>query len=204
MAIETSRQVLSDTLPNEGAGRRVKQAFLVIAGIAALILASRVLKVYLPGNPVPMNFATFAVLTIGAAYGARLGMVTILSWLALGVAGFSVFASSDAANPAKIGWAYMTGGTGGYLLGYALAAGVLGLLARRGWDRSVPLMAAAMLIGNVVLYLPGLLWLRGFAEGWGQTLSWGLYPFVLGDLLKLALAALVFPAIWKAIGSARS
>ena len=98
----------------------------------------------------------------------------------------------------------MMGGTGGYLVGYALAALALGWFARQGWDRSMLKMAGAMLIGNAIIYVPGLLWL-GQLYGWDKPiLEWGLTPFLLGDALKLALAALLVPAIWKAVGNARA
>lgn len=199
----TTDRVLTEVLPGEGAMLWAKRAALVAGGVLALVLAAKV-KVALPGTPVPMNLGTLAVLSIGAAYGVRLGLVTLFAWMALGILGLDVFAGTEGGNPAKLGWAYMAGGTGGYLLGYVLAAGALGLLARRGWDRSVMWMAAAMLVGNALIYLPGLLWLRGFAEGWDQTLAWGLTPFLAGDLVKLALAALLFPALWKLAGSART
>ena len=99
-----------------------------------------------------ISLGTFAVLTIGAAYGPRLGLVTILGYLAIGALGFDVFAGSSAE---KHGLAYMLGGTGGYLVGYLLAMLALGFAARRGWDRSVPGMAAAMLVGNVLIYVAG-------------------------------------------------
>lgn len=204
MAMVSTDRVLSEAVgPGEGAGLWVKRAVLVVVGVVALVAAAK-LKIALPGTPVPMNLGTFAVLSVGAAYGVRLGLVTLLAYMALGAAGFDMFASSNPDDPAKIGWTYMTGGTGGYLLGYVLAAGVLGWLARRGWDRSVGWMAVAMLIGNLVLYVPGLLWLRGFAESWAQTLDWGLTPFLIGDLVKLALAALIFPVLWRLVGSARA
>ena len=133
----------------------------------------------------------------------RLGLVTLLAYMALGVAGLDVFAGSSASDPSRLGWSYMSGATGGYLVGYVLAAGLLGWLARRGWDRRVAWMAAAMALGNVVIYVPGLLWLRTFAASWEQTLAWGLTPFVVGDLLKLALAAVLFPVLWTAVSAAR-
>ena len=101
-----------------------------------------------------------------------------------------------------IGIAYMVGSTGGYLLGFLLAALVVGLLAEAGWDRSAPLTAAAMLIGNVVIYAPGLLWL-GSVAGWDNPiLQWGLTPFIAGDLVKVALAALLMPAAWRLVRAA--
>lgn len=95
------------------------------------------------------------------------------------------------------------GGTGGYLLGYVLATLTLGALAERGWDRSVLRMAVAMLIGNALIYVPGLLWL-GQLYGWDQPiLEWGLTPFLIGDAMKLLLAALILPLVWKLVGDAR-
>ena len=98
---------------------------------------------------------------------------------------------------------YMTGGTGGYLLGYLLAVLALGAAARRGWDRSAWRLAPAMLAASALIYLPGVLWLRGFAESWSQALAWGLTPFLIGDAMKLALAALLLPAAWALVGAAR-
>jgi biotin transport system substrate-specific component len=184
----------------EGAARLVKQAALVVLGIAALAIAAKI-KFPLPPSPVPVTLGTFAVLSIGAAYGPRLGLVTILGYMLVGALGFDVFAGSSAE---KNGLVYMMGGTGGYLVGYVLATLALGWAARAGWDRDVAKMGVAMLIGSALIYVPGLLWLSGFAESWAQTLEWGITPFLIGDAMKLALAALLFPALWKLVGSART
>ena len=184
--------------PTEGTSLRIKQAVLVVAGIIALAVFA---KIKVPMWPVPITMGTFAVLTIGAAYGPRLGLTTILGYMIVGALGFDVFASSSAE---KFGLEYMMGGTGGYLVGYVLATLALGYFARQGWDRSVLWMAVAMLIGNVLIYVPGLLWL-GQLYGWDQPiLQWGLTPFLIGDALKLALAALLVPAVWKLVGNARA
>lgn len=197
MAMTLNDKVLTEAFgANEGTALRIKQAMLVVVGIAALTALAKI-KVFLPGNPVPITMGTFGVLTIAAAYGARLGLVTILGYLALGAMGATVFAGE------KAGLTYMMGGTGGYLVGYVLATLALGFAARKGWDRNVALMALAMLVGNALIYVPGLLWLNGFAESWAQTLEWGITPFLLGDALKLALAALLVPAVWKVVGKAR-
>lgn len=177
----------------------VERVLLVLAGIAILAAAAK-MRLPIPGSPVPVTMGTFAVLGLGAAYGPRLGLVTILGYMGLGALGFDVFANSSAtAN----GIGYMMGGTGGYLVGYVLATLALGLFARAGWDRSAGRMALAMLIGNALIYVPGLLWL-GTLYGWDQPiLAWGLTPFLIGDVLKLALAALVLPAAWALVGRAR-
>lgn len=200
MALALNDKVLTEAFgPSEGTALRIKQAVMVILGIAALALTAKV-QLFIPGNPVPITLTTFGVLTIGAAYGARLGLLTIAGYLAIGALGFDVFAGSSAE---KAGLVYMMGGTGGYLVGYVLAAMALGIAARKGWDRNVLLMAVAMLVGNALIYIPGLLWLHQFASGWEQTLAWGLTPFLIGDALKLGLAALLVPGLWKLIGDAR-
>jgi biotin transport system substrate-specific component len=208
---ETS-PVLQETLwPADGTALWVKRAALVIFGIVALTIAAKV-KVPVWPSPVAISLGTFAVLTIGAAYGPRLGLATMLGWMLVGALGFDVFQSSSAE---KYGLTYMMGATGGYLLGYVLATLALGYAARRGWDRSVGGMAAALLAGNVLIYVPGLLWLgyliagglfdpAKYASVWDQTLAWGLTPFLIGDVLKLALAALVVPGLWKLVGAARA
>jgi biotin transport system substrate-specific component len=201
MALALNDKVLIEAFAdNEGAIRRAKQAVMVILGVAVLALTAK-MQFFVPGSPVPVTMTTFAVLTIGAGYGARLGALTIAGYLAVGLMGFDVFAGSSAE---RFGLIYMMGGTGGYLVGYLLAAFALGVAARKGWDRSVVTMGLAMLVGSALIYIPGLLWLNTFASGWEQTLAWGITPFLIGDALKLALAAVVVPALWKLIGSART
>jgi biotin transport system substrate-specific component len=191
-------RVLSDLLSSENKlTQGARQVMMVAAGILLLAVAA---KIKVPMWPVPITMGTFAVLTIGAAYGARLGLVTILGYMLLGALGMDVFAGSSAE---ATGLTYMMGGTGGYLVGYVLATVILGLLAQRGWDRSIGWMALAMLIGNVAIYLPGLAWL-GQLYGWDQPiLQWGLTPFLVGDAIKLALAAVMLPAVWKLVDRAR-
>jgi biotin transport system substrate-specific component len=198
MDLTGNRGVLAEAFgPSDGTALRIKQAALVVLGIVALAVAA---KIKVPMWPVPMTMGTFAVLTIGAAYGVRLGLVTILGYMIVGALGFDVFAGSSAE---AFGLTYMMGGTGGYLLGYVLATVALGLLARRGWDRSAPKMAGAMVVGTVLIYVPGLIWL-GLLYGWDQPiLAWGLWPFLIGDGIKLALAALLLPLAWKLVGRAR-
>jgi len=166
---------------------------MALAGTALLTLCA---KIQVPFFPVPMTMTTFAVLTIGMTYGWRLGTATLLLYLAEGAAGLPVFAGT----PEKgIGLAYMMSGTGGYLLGYVMAAACCGWLAERGWDRHFGSTVLVMLIGNALIYVPGLLWL-GALYGWDKPiLEWGLTPFILGDVTKLALAATLMPIAWSLI-----
>lgn len=200
MALALTNKVLVEAVaPRDGTQLLIKQAALVVLGIMVLAVAAKI-KVPVPGSPVMMSMGTFAVLTIGAAYGARLGLVTMMGWMIIGALGFDVFQSSSADLN---GITYMMGGTGGYLLGYVMATVALGWFARAGWDRSGGKMALAMLAGNVIIYVPGLIWL-GMLYGWDKPiLQWGLTPFLIGDALKLALAAAILPALWKLIGRAR-
>jgi biotin transport system substrate-specific component len=146
-----------------------------------------------------MTMQTFAVLGLGAAYGLRLGGVTVLTYLAVGILGGPVF--SEGAS----GWAYFTGTTGGYLFGFMVSAALVGWLAERGWDRQIVTMAAAMIIGNVVIYVFGVTWLylllvgQMGLEGWdlARVIDSGMMQFLVGDLAKLILAALILPSVWR-------
>ncbi|MGJ8584844.1 MAG: biotin transporter BioY [Marinosulfonomonas sp.] len=212
MAATMTDKVLVEMFgPSEGTALRIKQAVLVVLGIAVLAISAKI-KVMVPPSPVPIGMGTFAVLTIGAGYGPRLGLTTMFGYLLIGALGFDVFTSSTAEFH---GLNYMMGSTGGFLVGFVVATLVLGYFARIGWDRSVVKMAVAMLIGSVALYIPGLAWLAQWIVSTGkldvatygslfnQTMAWGLTPYVTGDVMKLALAALLLPAIWKMVGSAR-
>ncbi len=183
--------------PSGRAGAALRGAVLALFGTALLTVAA---KLQVPFYPVPQTMQTFVVLVLAMAYGWRLGGATLLLYLAEGALGLPVFAGT----PEKgVGLAYMLGGTGGYLLGFVLAAVACGWLAERGWDRSVARTALAMLIGNALIYVPGLLWLGGLF-GWDKPiLAWGLTPFLLGDLTKLALAAAVLPLAWRWLGRPR-
>ena len=158
----------------------------VLAGIA-LLTASAHIKI--PFYPVPLTMQTLIVLGIGMTYGTRLGGVTLLGYLAAGFIGLPVFAGGA-------GMAYMMGPTGGYLAGFFMAAVVLGALAERGWTRSWATAAAAMLMGNVIIYLLGVGWLTSLI-GWDKALRFGLLPFLYGDALKLIIAALGVPYLWS-------
>ncbi len=190
----TMNRVLSETFgPTEGSARVAKDVALVLAGIAALTIAA---KIRVLTWPVPITMQTFAVLTIGAGFGLRLGLITLLGYLALGAAGATVFTGDTA------GLVYMAGPTGGYLVGFAFATAAMGLLARRGWDRSVIGMAGAMLIGTAIIYAFGLAGMSALFladKGGAWVLQHGMVNFLIGDALKLVLAALVVPGLWKLV-----
>lgn len=178
---------------------RILRAVVLIGLGTGILWASA--KVQVPFWPVPMTMQTFAVLVIGAAYGWRLGAATMLAYLAEGALGLPVFAHGG-------GLAYLAGPTGGYLVGYVPAAALVGWLAERGWDRSLPRTWAAMLMGDVIVFAAGLAWLVPFlamAKDLGgmaalQTaIASGVTPFLLGDALKIVLAGTLLPLIWRGL-----
>lgn len=165
------------------------KALAVVAGTALLAVSA---KIQVPFYPVPVTMQTLVVLLLGMTLGARLGFATLALYLAEGLAGLPVFAGT----PEKgIGLAYMIGPTGGYLLGYLIAATLTGWLAERGFDRTLPKAALALVLGNLAIYVPGLIWL-GSVVGWDKpVLAYGLTPFLAGDALKLALGASLLPLL---------
>jgi biotin transport system substrate-specific component len=160
--------------------------------VGSLFLAACA-QLQVPLQPVPITMQTFGILLLGMAYGSRLGAATVALYLAEGAIGLPVFAEFKGGLPT------LMGPTGGYLFGFVIAAWLVGALAERGWDRSVHTTALAMLFGNVVLYVPGLIWLAGFVGGAEKAVEFGLAPFWIGDLLKIALAAVLLPTAWKLI-----
>ncbi|MCP5036863.1 MAG: biotin transporter BioY [Rhodobacteraceae bacterium] len=194
MATTMNNRVLSEVFgADSGTGQRVKQVVLVLAGIAALAIAA---KIRVPMWPVPITMQTLVVLTIGASFGTRLGLATLLGYVALGAAGVAVFAGDNA------GLAYLMGPTGGYLVGFVAAAALMGTLARKGWDRTVAGMAGAMVLGNAVIYafgLAGMAWLFAADKGMGWVMQYGMLNFLAGDAVKLVLAALIVPGVWKLV-----
>jgi biotin transport system substrate-specific component len=162
------------------------KALLVVAGTALLTLSA---KVQVPFWPVPMTLQTLVVLLIGAAYGARLGGITVATYLAQGAIGLPVFASGA-------GLAYVAGPTGGYLAGFLIAAVVVGWLADRGYGRTAFTTLAAFAVGEAIMYSLGVGWLASFT-GIEKAISLGLAPFMLAEATKLALACLLLPAAWK-------
>ena len=188
MAITTqsSQATLIGTLWPTRSAPALRWALLMVLGSLFLAVCA---QVQVPLWPVPMTMQTFGVLLLGMAFGARLGAATVALYLLEGAAGLPVFAGFSGGVPV------LFGPTGGYLFGFVIAAWLVGSLAERGWDRGVLTTALAMLFGNIVLYVPGLIWL-GNMIGAENAIPAGLAPFWIGDLLKIALAAGLLPSAW--------
>lgn len=164
------------------------------AVVTASLLIAASAKIAVPFFPIPMTMQSFVVIGLGLALGARRGGAAVLLYLAQGAAGLPVFTGT----PEKgLGLAYMAGPTGGFLIGFFLAAVVAGWLAERQWDRTPLKAMAAALVASAAIYVPGLLWL-GSLIGFNETLlKVGLLPFIPGDIAKALLAALLFPTVWR-------
>lgn len=166
----------------------MRLGLLAVLGSALLFIASQT-SINLPFTPIPVTMQTFAVFLIAVVYGWRLGLLTVLLFFAES-AFLPVFANL------KTGAMVLAGPTAGYVVGWILAIAVCGYLVEKGWERRLPTLFAAMLLGTIALYVPGLVWLSQFIGwgAWGQaTLTAGLYPFVLGDLVKIGLVLWVLP-----------
>ncbi len=166
----------------------VRLGVLAAVGSGLLFIASQS-AINLSFTPIPITMQTFAVFLIAVAYGWRLGLLTLLLFFAES-AFLPVFANL------KTGSMVLFGPTAGYIAGWIFAIAVCGWLVEKGWERRLSTLFAAMLLGTAALYIPGLIWLSQFV-GWGPwgqtTLAAGLYPFVIGDLVKIGLVLWVLP-----------
>lgn len=188
----------TSTLINEAFGLEGRHSLLrdaaIVLGAAGLLALSA--KVQVPFYPVPMTLQSLVILVVGAAFGWRMGVATVLAYLAEGAAGIPVFAGAGA------GPAYMMGPTGGYLAGFVLAAGVTGFLAERGYTKGVLSTLAVMALGHVLIFVPGYLWLTALF-GAEKAYAIGVAPFYAATVLKTALGAAMLPAAWWALERAR-
>lgn len=153
-------------------------AFSLFTGLLAHV------AIPLPFTPVPITGQTFGVLLCGAVLGARLGTASMLAYIAEGAIGLPVFATAPGVA------------TYGYLAGFVVAAFLVGWLADRGWTKDLPHTVTAMVLGEVAIYALGLAWLARFVPA-STVLALGLFPFLIGDAIKLAMAAAVLPAGWR-------
>ncbi len=185
-----SPRTLADVIPG-GVARSVA---LVVGGAAFVGLTAQVV-VPLPFSPVPLSLQTFSVLLVGAVHGSRRGVASMALYLLAGVAGVPWFSQQQS------GWAFASFG---YVVGFVLAAYLVGRLAERGGDRTVLRTVGLMVLGNLAIYavgVPGLMIIAGM--GLAQALLLGVVPFLVGDALKIALAAGLLPATWKLVGTRR-
>ncbi len=186
----TARPLVSLALPQNRAARFLVQLALVFAGTLLLTISAKT-KVVL--GPVDMSLQTLAIFLIAATFGMRLGVATLLLYMAEGAMGWPVFQST----PEKgIGLAYMVGTTGGYLAGFVVAAAIVGWAADRGWDRSVFKFLGALLVAEGAIMLLGFAWLAtiiGAEKAW----AFGVMPFIVPDLIKVGIAAALMPAVWS-------
>jgi biotin transport system substrate-specific component len=174
--------------PNTKALGRLYDILLVMLGTAAIALSAYV-RIPLPFTPVPLTGQTFAVLFVGMLYGSKRGSLSVLFYLLVGLAGVPVFQGGNS------GWEYIAGPTGGFLIGFMLAAFFTGYLAEYRFDRSFWKTFTAMCMGNIIIYLFGCTWL--LILGFKNAILIGALPFIPGDLLKSIIATMLLPPGWK-------
>ncbi len=172
--------------------RLVRDIPLIIGG-SLLVAAFAQIRIVLPFTPVPITGQTLAVLLVGAALGKNRAGISMLLYLGMGLAGMPVFAGGAQ------GLAYLTGATGGYLIGFVAAAYVVGWLAEQGLDRDIRTAFLPFLIGEMVIYAFGLIWLTVYIGDMSKALVLGFHPFLVGDAIKVALAVLLLPGAWKLV-----
>ena len=167
---------------------------LILMTLGTLFVAALAqVKIPLPFTPIPLTGQTFAVLLIGATLGSKRSLVSMLLYIALGAFGLPIFAGGAS------GLAYLSGATLGYLVGFVLAAYVIGLLAERGLERSVRTSLIPFLFGTIIIYICGVAWLSIFLGSFSKAVAAGVLPFMIGDAIKLIAAALALPAAWKLV-----
>jgi biotin transport system substrate-specific component len=173
------------------------EALFVVGGIGFISLLAQI-AIPVPGSPVPVTGQTLAVLLIGTTYGARLGFITFATYLLAGIAGAPIFAPS--ATAANHGLDRLLGATGGYLVGMLVASLLLGYLADRKADQKFRTSFPALLLGDLVIFTFGLAWLHASLDlTWAATFKAGLTPFILGEVLKIAITATSLPLVWRKI-----
>ena len=175
--------------------RTLVRNVLLVFGTSLLLAFSAQIVLPLPFSPVPVTAQTLIVLLAGAVLGSRLGTLSVLVYLTEGIVGFPFFAKGGA------GLAYLRGVTGGYLIGFVVAALVVGFLVERGWGRTFRRAVLAMVVGNMVLYCFGVPWLKNVLNiSLGKALAIGFCLFIPGDLYKLGFASVLLPRLWSFFG----
>ncbi len=197
MAIATTaRPLVSLALPEKGAARLAMQFGMALLGTLALTLSAKT-KVVL--GPVDMSLQTLVIMLIAVSFGMRLGVATLLLYMAEGAMGLPVFQST----PEKgIGLAYMIGSTGGYLAGFVVMAAIVGWAADRGLDRNPFKLFGAMMVAETVMMAMGFAWLATLI-GADKAWQFGVVPFIVPDLIKVALASALVPAVWSLLPGKR-
>ncbi len=193
MRIDSALTYADICRPRTFAWRWVYEILLVLTGTALIALSA---KVQIPMWPVPVTAQTFAVLLIAALFGSKRGTATVLAYIGEGALGLPVFAGPAA------GLAYFAGPTVGYLIGFVIAAMIVGRLAESGWDRRFNTTIAAMTLGTIAIFACGLLWLQFYVNA-ENAIVVGLYPHIPGAITKIILAAALLPSGWKLLEKLR-
>lgn len=176
----------------------LSNAVLVVGGVLGLAVLAQI-AVPVPGSPVPVTGQTLGVLILGTAYGSTLGVTTFALYLLAGIAGAPVYANNGH------GLESIVGATGGYLIGMLVATFVLGQFARFRLDQKFLTALPSMLVGTVITFVFGLVWLHQYTgQSWSWTITAGFTPFIIGEILKIAIAGTALPVVWRVVNRKNS
>ncbi len=192
-----SHRVIADVLKPAVKLSKIAYSLILITVFSLLLALSAQITIPLPFTPVPVTLQTMMVLATGALLGSRRGAAAVVLYIAEGTAGLPFFSMG------RSGIAHLAGPTGGYLVGFIAAAFLAGLFSEKGWDRNGILAFIGLMIADVVLFIPGVLWL-GILTGFSGVLVTGALPFVLADALKALVCASMLPLGWKLLERPRA
>lgn len=199
VTLTTPNTLLGVFQPKGDAAKLASNLAIVVLGTLFITICA---KISVPVWPVPISMGSFAIAAIAAAFGLRIGVATVALYLLEGASGLPVFISGG-------GLAYMVGPTGGFLVGYPIMAAIIGWAADRGASGKPLALFSAMIVGNVVLYALGFTWLLTMSgqAGWidqnnvvASAFGAAVQPFIVWDILKMALAALTVTGLWSLFG----
>ncbi|NJP04612.1 MAG: biotin transporter BioY [Chloroflexaceae bacterium] len=194
----TSGTLAQQVLPRQGilSNKWVADLVLVAMGSWFVALCAQI-SIPLPFTPVPITLQTLAVLMAGGLLGSRLGALALMFYAFQGAIGLPFFADG------RSGWEVLHGATAGYIVGFVIAAAVVGWLAERGWDRRILTMVVVMVIGNIIIFALGVGWLAVVMGSLPEALVAGFYPFIPGGIIKIAVAAIALPGGWQLLKQSR-
>ena len=189
----SQRRVLADLIP-----RSIITDIALVVGAALFVGVLAQINIHLSFTPVPITGQTLGVLLAGSALGWKRGSIAMALYMVLGIVGVPWYSNHTH------GWSVATGATGGYLFGFIVAAAVCGWFASRGHDRKVLPAMGSMVVGNVIIYAFGVTWLaHSIHVSLSKAVTLGLTPFLLGDAIKVIIAALILPGAWTLVDRAR-
>ena len=191
--LQPSRPTIADSFYNRAVPGTLTREVVTIVSGSLVVAACAQVAIPLRFTPVPITGQTLGVLLVGMSLGSRRGIVAMMLYLLEGAIGLPVFAGG------ALGLAKLFGPTAGYLWSYPVAAGLVGWLSQRGWDKNPIPTFGANILGSIVILFMGCGWLSLFVDGLNRAFLLGVTPFLLGDIIKAAAVGALLPIAWKIV-----